>query len=86
MRSQIAGRLRSLAASPLATCTVVRPIRVVPAPAPKPPLLLLDDGFVVMLNVDESAALFHRSYDGSGGYQARTRKWQTRPQDDSGAR
>jgi hypothetical protein len=84
LRSQIAGRLRSLAASPLATRTVVRPIRVevpvevrvkIPAPAPAPPL---GDGYVVMLNADELAALFHRTYERGGGYQNRTRKWQTR--------
>ena len=83
LRSQITGRLKSLAASPLATRTVLKPIRVevpvevrveIPAPAPVP---LLGDGYVVMLNADERAALFHRTYVRGGGYQNRIRKWQT---------
>jgi hypothetical protein len=52
-----------------------------PAPAPsKAPItpVLAAGALPVMLNADELAVLFYKTYDGPGGYQARFRKWQNR--------
>jgi hypothetical protein len=74
LRSAISGRLRALADSPLATRTVIRPVKVeVPAAAPLP-----QDGLPVTLTAEEQAVLFSHSYERRGGYQDRYRRWQQR--------
>jgi hypothetical protein len=73
LRSEISGRLRALADAPLATRTVVRPLRVeVPTPAPA----RLPGMLPVALNAAEQATLFAHSYERRGGYQDRFRRWQ----------
>jgi hypothetical protein len=81
LRSSIRRRVRSLADSPLAVRTVVRPLKIevpvkVPVLAPMPAMLELSaGGMKAVLNTEELAALFHRRYERSGGWPTRFRKW-----------